>query len=305
MDDNKVASCIVYDCNGEIIDNFDLKEGESIKHITGKQRESYHDVEELRRFSNQMGGFITMFYFNHTRLFENNGEDAIKNRANIARLMMLVTYMNYDNTLVDYDNNPLKPKTIMQELQLGKSVFDKFWKEVRDAGIIYKDDKQWKVSTEWFIKGSVPNVECNYIRIYRNTVRKLYLSNKCSAKNHLALSYVFEMIPHIHFKTNFIVHDVTAHPLEIKYMDTYDLCRFLGIDDSKESACRLAKQLKSLRFECTIKGKTKSCFLFNRILVDSDSGVREQGWAVNPMLVNSMSSIRDIHKCMDSLFVYD
>ena len=49
--------------------------------------------------------------------------------------------MNYDNTLVDYDNNPLKPKTIMQELQLGKSVFDKFWKEVRDAGIIYKDEK--------------------------------------------------------------------------------------------------------------------------------------------------------------------
>ena len=40
MEDNKVASCILYDCNGEIIDNFDLKEGEMIKHFTNSQRES-------------------------------------------------------------------------------------------------------------------------------------------------------------------------------------------------------------------------------------------------------------------------
>lgn len=296
-----VATYVVYDNEGNIIDSMTLKEGESIKHISKEQKKAEKDIKDLQNFSNQMGGFVTMFYFNHEKLFQ---DGVITNRANIFRLIMLVTFMNYDSVLVNEDNEPLKPTQMMELLKLNKSTWNRFWKEVRDADIIYKEDKVWKVSTEWFYKGQMKKCECNFIRVYINTVRKLYQSNESTQKNHLALSYVIELIPHIHFMTNFIVFDVTANDEDIKYMNTYDICEFLELDTSRPNVSKVMKDLKALRFECKIKNRTKSCFLFNRVLFDTDTKVVER-WMINPMFVNSMNNVGSINKAINCLFVQE
>lgn len=292
-----VATYVVYDNEGNIIDSKTLKEGESIKHISKQKKKAEKDIKDLQKFSNQMGGFVTMFYFNHQKLFT---DGVITNRANIFRLIMLVTFMNYDSVLVNEDGEPLKPTEMMELLKLNKSTWSKFWKEVRDAGIIYKDDKTWKVSTEWFYKGQMQKCECNYIRVYVNTVRKLYYSNESTQKNHLALSYVIELIPHIHFMTNFIVFDVTANDKEIKFMNTYDICEFLELDTSRQNVSKVMKDFKTLRFEY----KGKSCYLFNRVLFDTDSKVIER-WMINPMFANSMGNVTNINKAINCLFVQE
>lgn len=296
-----VATYVVYDNEGNIIDSMTLKEGESIKHISKEQKKAEKDIKDLQNFSNQMGGFVTMFYFNHEKLFQ---DGVITNRANIFRLIMLVTFMNYDSVLVNEDNEPLKPTQMMELLKLNKSTWNRFWKEVREADIIYKDGKTWKVSSEWFYKGQMKKCECNFIRVYINTVRKLYHSNESTQKNHLALSYVIELIPHIHFMTNFIVFDVTANDKDIKFMNTYDICEFLELDTSKQNVSKVMKDLKALRFNYVIKGEIKSCFLFNRVLFDTDSKVVER-WMINPMFVNSMGNINSINKAMNCLFVQE
>ena len=292
-----VATYVVYDNEGNIIDSMTLKEGESIKHISKEQKKAEKDIKDLQKFSNQMGGFVTMFYFNHEKLFQ---DGVITNRANIFRLIMLVTFMNYDSVLVNEDNEPLKPTQMMELLNLNKPTWSRFWKEVRDADIIYKEDKVWKVSTEWFYKGQMKKCECNFIRVYINTVRKLYYSNESTQKNHLTLSYVIELIPHIHFMTNFIVFDVTANDKDIKYMNTYDICEFLELNTAKQNVSKVMKDLKALRFEY----KGKSCFLFNRVLFDTDTKVVER-WMINPMFVNSMNNVNSINKAMNCLFVQE
>lgn len=296
-----VATYVVYDTEGNIIDSKTLKEGESIKHISKEKKKAENDIKDLQKFSNQMGGFFTMFYFNHEKLFENG---IITNRANIFRLIMLVTFMDYENTLVNEHNEPLKPTQMMELLKLNKSTWSKFWKEVREANIIYSENKTWKVSTEWFYKGQMEQCGCNFIRVYINTVRKLYYSNESNKKNHLALSYVIELIPHIHFMTNFIVFDVTANDEDIRFMNTYDICEFLGLDTSKQNVSKIMKDLKTLRFECKIKNKTKSCYLFNRVLFDTESTIIER-WMINPMFVNSMNNITSINKAINCLFVQE
>ena len=296
-----VATYVAYDNDGNIIDSMTLKEGESLKHISQEKKKAERDIKDLQNFSNQMGGFVTMFYFNHEKLFETG---TITNRANIFRLIMLVTFMDYENTLVDEEGQPLRPTKMMELLKLNKPTWSRFWKEVREANIVYEEDKAWKVSTEWFYKGQMKKCDCNFIRIYINTVRKLYYSNKSTNKNHLALSYVVELIPHIHFMTNFIVFDVAANEKDIKFMNTYDICEFLELATDKNSVSKIMKDLKALRFECIIKGKIKSCFLFNRVLFDTDSKIIER-WMINPMFVNSMNNITNIKKAMDCLFVQE
>lgn len=300
MDNNYeqvVATYVVYDNEGNVIDSKTLKEGESIKHISKEKKKAEKDIKDLQKFSNQMGGFVMIFYFNHQKLFE---DGVISNRANIFRLVMLATFMNYDNTLVNEDGEPLKPTQMMEVLKLNKSTWSKFWKEVRDADIIYKDDKVWKVSTEWFYKGQMKKCECNYIRVYVNTIRKLYYSNDTKQKNHLALSYIIELIPHIHFMTNFIVFDVAAPEYEIKFMNTYDICKFLGLDTSRQNVSKIIKELKALRIEY----RGKPCYLFNRVLFDTDTK-RIERWMINPIFVNSMNNMTRINNSINCLFVQE
>lgn len=264
-----------------------------------KYRKNLRNQQSLSR---ELGGFVKVLYYNNEVLY---GNDLELSRATVTRLLMLSTYLDYDNNLVleppktkkqaEEEINPMKRKDIQYVLGLGDKPFKTFMKEITHANILIKEGKVYKLSSEYFYRGETSK-DIYFSKMYVDTVRELYAST--SVRKHSTLSYVFQLMPFVHWKTNIIVADRVCGVDDMKQLNIYDICELLGLETTKASVSSIKKEL--LSFKITRAGE--ELYLFNYLVVGGANGEREC-YVVNPLVYNSMSDMNDFKEVVGHMWV--
>lgn len=312
MAQNEVRNYMVVDTDtGELMGEGTLKGNEYFKKVTPltqEQREYLKNKREMKSHTDSQHGFVWVFYFNNELLFTSD----TLSKANVARLMMLATYMNYENALVLDDAvsekvikfksavEYMSKKDIQRVLNLKNGTFKQFYKEVTEAGILVEADGRYYLSTCHFYKGEInskrKDVNGKYTRMYVKTVRQIYKGMKTS--KHTLLSYVFQLIPCIHYSTNFLCKDVVSPYKSIDYMNIEDICNYLGLSTDNKNMAKFKKELMSIHVECN----GHMAHLINEVIYSSSTKNRQR-FVFNPHVVTSISQKEEINQIMQSLFV--
>lgn len=302
---------IIDKATGELVGEGTLKENEYFKKVTPptkEQSEYCKNKRDMEAFTRSRGGFTWVFYINNVLLFNS---DTIS-KANVSRLMMLATYMNYDNSLILDESSSdkvirfkgaveyMSKKDMQRVLNLKDYTFKQFFREVTEAQILLEEGGKFYLSKTHFYKGEIDSkrdeIECRYTRMFVNTVRQIY--NGMETSQHSSLSYVFQLIPCIHHSTNFLCKDVTAHYTSIEYMNIEDICMFVGKSTDKDNMRKFKKDLMSIHVECN----GRMAHLINEVTYSSSTSSKQR-FVFNPYVVTSISQKEEINQIMQSLFV--
>ena len=130
----------------DLLDNFKIENDEELviqkqsKKLTPKQKRLINRKNDLKKYCNKQGGFVHMFYVNSKLLFYNLNID----RPNIARLIYLATYLDYNdrqaNLLIKYGKSKVIHAMTREEmrklLKLSVTVFDLFLAQMKENNII-------------------------------------------------------------------------------------------------------------------------------------------------------------------------
>jgi hypothetical protein len=169
-----------------------------------------------------------------------------------ARLMYLSTYLGYkDNQLMITERKPMVKKDLKEVMQLKRSTFNGFYKEIIDGGYLLPIEGGLYLSTKHFDRGKLskllsPNKNYRFTKVFIEATRKLYLSTEQNMHN--CLGYIFKLIPYVNLQWNILCHN----PLEqdkkhIEPMTVGELCNKIGYDVSK--AGRLLQTFSKVLFE--------------------------------------------------------
>lgn len=312
MDTTNKIGFTTYDVvTGEVLEERKLNKNEQLKvvrKITPKQREHYKNKWDMQAMTRSLNGFVWVFYFNNELLFSKE----VVSKANVTRLMMLATYMNYNNQLViseeifggDYikfnDADYMNKKDIQQVLNLKDRTFHLFFKEVANANILIEEDGKFLLNQQYFYKGEINShrekIWSSYTRMYVKPIRQIYNSMKVTKHN--LLSYVFQLIPCVHYSTNFICKNLDSSRETLDYMNIKDICEFLGLSTDKDNMRKLRKDLMSIHVEY---GGRKA-HLINEVIYSSSTNYKQR-FVFNPYVVTSISQKEEINNIMKSLFV--
>lgn len=316
MEQNKVRNIIALNVDtGEIEADLKLRGNQRLgikSSLTQGQKEHLDKKKAQESYTKSLGGFVTVFYFNNQVLFHDEERpNEVISKANLTRLMMLATYMNYKNQLVleSSTNKVIKvkgaveymtKKDIQHVLNLKPSTFKKFFNEVTSANILIEENGKFVLNKGYFYKGELEKykkeIKGNYTRMYIDTVRQIY--NGTDSKKHSILTYVFQLIPCIHYSTNFLCNNNSESHTSIEYMNLEAICKFLGVSTNKGNMSKFKRDLMAIR----IKYRGESYHLFNEI-IQSNSTTKVQRFLVNPLLVTSMSNMNEVKKAIRMLFI--
>lgn len=292
----------VIDTDGNVLEHYILKPGEELavvnkkKELTDKQIEFLNSNKELKEYNESLGGFITMCYIKNELLFNHLNLEL----SNISRIIYLATYLSYNDKeegllvcKIGNKNVPMTRQIMQTKLGLSDSTFERFMTDVRKHELIYSSERKYYINPKYFTKGKCEFDNKCYTRIYIDTTRFLFENIKVS--QHKQLSYIFQLIPKIHYNINVVCKNPDEHDTnKIQKMTLTEICEFLNV--SKNNATNLKKNL--LKFHVNVQGY--KFHLFNYISIENSETKRDY-FAINPNLIwkgNNINDIKDIIKCL-------
>lgn len=290
---------------GEIYETeeyFSVLGGFNVYEPSAKEKKEYgENLRNQQALTRELGGFVKVLYYNNEILY---GNELGLSKATVTRLLMLSTYLDYDNCLVleipktkkqAQEVEYMKRKDIQEVLGLSKNAFDTFMKEITKANILIKEDKKYKLSSDYFYRGETSK-DIYFSRMYIDTVRELYVNT--STRKHSTLSYIFQLMPFVHWKTNILVKDRMSNIENMEHLNMYDICELLGLETSKTSINNMKKELLSFR----VVRDGKELYLFNYLKVGGAKGSKES-FVINPLVYNAMSDFNDFKQVMVNMWV--
>ena len=290
---------------GEIYETeeyFSVLGGFNVYEPSTKGKKEYREnLRNQQALTRELGGFVKVLYYNNEILY---GNELGLSKATVTRLLMLSTYLDYDNCLVleipktkkqAKDVEYMKRKDIQEVLGLSKNAFDTFMKEITKANILIKEDKKYKLSSDYFYRGETSK-DVYFSRMYVDTVRELYVNT--STRKHSTLSYVFQLMPFVHWKTNILVKDRMSNIENMEHLNMYDICELLGLETDKKAVSFMKKELLSFR----VVRDGKELYLFNYLKVGGAKGSKES-FVINPLVYNAMSDFNDFKQVMVNMWV--
>nr|WP_312985311.1 nucleotide excision repair endonuclease [Clostridioides sp.] len=298
VDDNKISLFNIenleehwkkYNDDLDLVNNFNYNNFFKLK----KSKEEYlKDRIKLRDYNNSRGGYVYLKYQKNCNLFDG----LIENISNITRIIYLSTYLDYhSNLLVKYGHckkiEPMERRDIREILGLSDRIFYTFMKEMKEANIIFCKNKNYYLNERYFVKGDTEKGSI-YIRLYKNAIKNLYKENV--VRSHKILSYVFAMIPFLHYQTNKVCKNINStNYSDIESLSFKELSYFLVSDnDIKTNLSRFKKNLLSLQFK--INGRLENVLHYDE---------KEKTISVNPRIFWRGTDIDYVYSIEDKFYV--
>ncbi|HHY0057933.1 hypothetical protein [Clostridioides difficile] len=285
-----VKSVIVTDNRtGEIVEHRGMKRGEIVEInkrkvcFTPEQKAIMNNKKELPSHNFKLGGFVFCAYVKNELLFN---EISIS-RANISRLIYLTTYLNYntgeENLLVKYSKYkeivPIVRKNMREILNLKDRAFREFLTDVKKNNLLYESNGKFYISTEYFTKGISKFKDKDYTRIYINTSRFLY--EHSTPRQHKQLSYIYQLIPYIHFESNILCLNPNELDIsKLEKMSLHRICELLNVSTIKQDMNRFKKEL--LKFYIELDGN--KFYVFKYVIVEGTYKSMDY-FIINPYVV--------------------
>lgn len=169
----------------------------------------------------------------------------------LAKIVYLITYMDYDSNLLVVQDTPTSPKRPMLKKDVAKVIrlhrckFSRFWEELMATGIITEEpDGKLRVCS-LFCKGNLTKKNMAAMKVFTHAVRYMY--ENIDVRSHQYISYLFRLIPYINLRHNvFCKNPLETEKSEIVRMTAKDMCHLFGIDDTQVK--RFIKTLFKLSF---------------------------------------------------------
>ena len=208
------------------------REEKMILQVAKKASQCYDDVLDACKHGQELPEpFIWYLCAQCRRIFPD------MDPAHVTRLMYAATFAGYNGILVNYHNNPLTVAGLEQRMGLSHRYFKIFMDDMIQRKIFKENDQKLIINQSIFSKGVLPPNrmvdaarEGSIItRVYINSVRNLY--EHSMRQSDKALSYLFQMIPFIHYK----YHMLCFNPLEkqrddVIWMTVEDFADAIGFD---------------------------------------------------------------------------
>lgn len=304
---SKVRTETIYrvdNATGEIIHSQEVYSNTRMElkdELTREQRDYWKNMNEHRSMSAKLGGFSMVLYYDNELLFK---KESGLSSATITRLIMLSTFMDFENRLVKVSPNSTRGKsnendyfTCLKDfenaLKISKRSIADFMKEARGAGILMERDGSFFLSKKYFFRGELP-VKLSFTRVYINSVRDFYYSVKTT--QHRTLSYLFQLMPRVHWETNYIVKDRDCKRSEMQLMTPYDICEFLGLSRDSSNVSKVTKDL--INFTMVVEGITFPVFSY--VKVGNALGVKTY-FVINPLFYTSTNNYTHFHELLEVL----
>lgn len=258
-----------------------LKENEQFhikKVVTEKEKTIINNKDELKRTNKLLGGFIRVMYVENELLFNRIGLDS----SNVARVLYLATYMDYENRndgllvkKVKRQPVPMTRKDLFEVMKLGNTPFKAFLSAMKKAGLLIEKEKLFYLNTKYFGKGEVNKKE-TYTRLYIDTTKTLY--EGCTSRQHKQLGYILQLIPYASYDLNMLEH-------EGKRLSIENMCELLGLSTERKSTSKLHNELKKFTF----KLDGKEYYLFGMVVTNDFTG-----YCINPLASYRGNDIREM-----------
>lgn len=213
---------------------------------TPQQQEEYKRRKEIAERKRQIDEYQRVNGYNKYAFVRSSGEHLQLKPETVARLIYLSTFIKYgDNILMKTQRTPFEFSELPQLLNISKSTFKRFWKEVKDVFMVKSDNGTISINTDYFIKGKIQNLGEEYQKIYNKNLQELY---KITPSNkHRYLGYVFQLLPYINTEYNIICKNPEEKELEkVKPIFAEDFCKMIGYDVSHKS--RLMNEYSNITY---------------------------------------------------------
>ena len=310
MKNKNITRVIAFDSNDNVVNDFMIHDNEEIqivkknRQLTDEQKRIIGLKKEKEKWNKELGGFITMYYIKNELLFSSLDLDL----ANISRIIYLATYMDYNssqnNMLVKHAQcNKIEPLTrddIKMLLKLSDTSFKSFLKNTKENNLLFEDKKKFYINPEYFTKGEVKFNPSEYTRLYIDTVRDLY--ERTTPRQHKQLSYIFQLIPKLHYESNILCHNPHETDLsQVRKMNLKDIAGWLNVNtDDNKNTTRLKKDL--LKYYLMRNGEKH--YALKYVIVQSSTGVIDY-FVVNPEIVWSGNNIEQVKEIVQLQFFQD
>ena len=268
--------------------------------LTPKQKALLKNKTELTLYSEELGGYIHMYYVSNELLFNKVNIE----RANISRLIYLATYIDYndrqENLLIKYSQckeiEPMTRKDIKEKLGLSDRAFINFLNDVKNNNLIYEVNKKFYINPDYLSKGKINKGTENYTRIFIKTTRLLY--ENCSIRQHKQLSYIFQLIPYINKELNVICNNPNETDFtKIKKLNLKQICEILKVSTNKDVMRKFRNDL--IKFNINIDGKKYFFLSYAKVL--NGYGLKDY-FAINPKIVWSGNRINNANETIQVCF---
>lgn len=182
--------------------------------------------KELHQYLNtEIGSFFFLFYRNLDKV-------DIKEQYK-ARFIYLSTYIDYmTNNLVEITGGK-KTSLSYSEIKTVLNVNDKEAKStikiLRDAGLLTKENSSYKMNSIYCLKGNVKSSKNEYIRVFIDNMRRLYLGT--NTRSHKQLYYLFKLLPYVNLQFNILTIETDKeNQKDITPLNMNDICGILGVN---------------------------------------------------------------------------
>lgn len=284
-----------------IVDTILAKPNEKIElvpgaDLTSKQKALLKFRNDLRKHSEELGGYIHMKCYKNKLLFEDLDID----RANISRIIYLSTFIDYndrqENLLIKYTKNkkiePLTRAEIKNRLKLGETAFKSFLSDMKKNNLIYEHDKKFYINSDYFNKGNSIFNPQEYTRVFVNTTRFLY-ENCNSSRQHKQLSYIFQLIPFMNYELNILCSNPTESDFyELDKLNLTQICEILGVSTDRRNMVKLKNEL--LKFYIQIDNR--KYYFLSYVNIQNGFGIKDY-FVINPSIAwsgRSTDVVKDI-----------
>lgn len=215
----------VSEVTGEVISytkDILTKEGQDKVDNNKKLKVSQKELHQYLR--SEVGNFFFYFY---------NVLDEVEIKPQYkVRFLYLASHLDYNNNLLvargEYNAKiQLNRQMISDILKLKNAEFKNTLKILIEKGLIIKDDKHYKLNTNYSIKGDIPKNKNEYTRVFIKSIRELY--DKCEPKQHKQLYYLFKMLPYINVNFNMPCSNISIDIMsKIEPLTIKELCVRVG-----------------------------------------------------------------------------
>lgn len=207
----------------------ELKEGDKL--TNKEQQEGFKKHKESQEKYNESLEQYGEFYFKE-RIDNKKFKILNEENSDLARLIYSLTYMNYDRILVTESGAYIDKSVLFKIMNVDRKIFNKWFdKMLEDNIFMYINETYISVMSEEYIKGNLPEIRSrNYTKLYNDTIREIYETNKGKSMN--AMGLIFKMIPYIHKDTNAICSNPKCKDADkIKYITAGQISKELGYGD--------------------------------------------------------------------------
>lgn len=198
--------------------------------------------------------------------------------ASVVRLIVLSTYLDYNNGLRLNKLTPMKYENLQNVLNIGRTAVEDFWKEVSPVYVDKDGENLVLTNQDVFHRGELQGRNGRWIKIYQNAVRELYRAVDKSQHKHLG--HVFKMLRYINVQHNILCLNPMEKDREQIIPITFgQFCEMAGY--SVKNTARLADYFMKVRFHIGNRKEPFCKFVMN------DKQISHSWIFVNPRVMYS------------------